>query len=154
MIGENHPHLDGLLGRSGGGMSFLEMNDRNIHVEHILPRSYRTNEDWVNSIGKPNDIDKWMNTGANLTLLSGKKNIQASNNGFHSKIQSYRGKGYYSQQSEGVTSFRITQKIVNDYDQRTYQQEWNLLSMTDRWNWFCHEVETILEIDLDEIKFS
>lgn len=133
-------------------LSFLEMNDRNIHVEHVLPRSYRTNEDWVNSIENPNDIDKWMNTGANLTLLSGKKNIQASNNGFHSKIQSYRGKGYYSLQSEGVTSFRITQKIVNDYDQRTYNQEWNLLSMTDRWNWFCHEVETILEIDLIEIK--
>jgi hypothetical protein len=130
------------------------MNDRGIHVEHVIPRSYRTNEDWINSIENTGDIDRWMNTGANLTLLSGKKNIQASNNGFHSKIQSYRGKGFYSEHSEGVTSFRITQKIVNDFDKETYGQEWNLMSMTDRWNWFCNEIEAILEIDLSGIKIS
>lgn len=133
-------------------LNFLEMTDRNIQVEHILPRKYMSNDEWKDKINNPKDVDPWINTGANLTLLSGKKNQQASNKGFESKIQSYRGKGFYAESSEGITAFRITQQIVNDYDNNKFQKEWNHESLNDRWNWFCSQVEVILEIDLTSIK--
>jgi uncharacterized protein with ParB-like and HNH nuclease domain len=133
-------------------LNFLEMTDRNIQVEHILPRAYMSNEEWKDKINNPKDVDPWINTGANLTLLSGKKNQQASNNGFENKIQSYRGKGFYAESSEGITAFRITQQIVNDFDNGKFQKEWNHDSIIDRWNWFCSQVEVILEIDMSSIK--
>ena len=133
-------------------LNFLEMTDRNIQVEHILPRAYMSNGEWKDKINNPKDVDPWINTGANLTLLSGKKNQQASNNGFENKIQSYRGKGFYAESSEGITAFRITQQIVNDFDNGKFQKEWNHDSIIDRWNWFCSQVEVILEIDLSSIK--
>lgn len=133
-------------------LNFFEMSDRNIQVEHILPRAYKNNSDWNYKIDRPDEVDKWINTGANLTLLSGKKNQQASNNGFESKVQTYRGKGLYSENSEGITAFRMTQQIVNDWDNGKFQKNWNLNSMDDRWQWFCSQVEVILEIDLSSIK--
>lgn len=133
-------------------LNFLEMTDRNIQVEHILPRAYMTNEEWKDKILNSEVVDPWIHTGANLTLLSGKKNQQASNNGFESKIQSYRGKGFYAESSEGITAFRITQQIVNDFDNGKFQKQWNHDSILDRWNWFCSQVEVILEIDLTSIK--
>jgi hypothetical protein len=66
-------------------LNFWEMTDRNIQVEHILPRAYMSKGEWKDKINNPKDVDPWINTGANLTLLSGKKNQQASNNGFKSK---------------------------------------------------------------------
>lgn len=133
-------------------LNFLEMTDRNIQVEHILPRAYMSNDEWKGKIRNSDEVDPWINTGANLTLLSGKKNQQASNKGFESKIQSYRGKGFYAESSEGITAFRITQQIVNDFDNNKFQKEWNHESLIDRWNWFCSQVEVILEIDLTSIK--
>ncbi len=133
-------------------MHFFEMSDRNIQVEHILPRAYKNDSDWKDKISNQSEVDPWINTGGNLTLLSGKKNQQASNNGFETKIKSYRGKGYYTESSEGITAFRITQQIVNDFDNGKYNKEWNLDSIKERWVWFCSNVEAILDIDLSSIK--
>lgn len=133
-------------------LNFLAMWDRNIQVEHILPRAYASNIDWKNKFEFNDETESWINSGANLTLLSGTKNLQASNYGFDKKINTYNGKGFYSEENDGITSFRITQKIVDDYTGNKYNKEWNLLSIKDRWNWFCGQVETILEIDLTEIK--
>jgi hypothetical protein len=128
-------------------MNFFDMKDRNIHVEHIIPQAYDKNEAWKHL----NVSDQIINSGANLTLLSGKKNIQASNNGFQSKLESYRGKGFYNENSEGVTAFRMTQKIVNDYENGFNTKDWNEETLTNRWIWFCNQVETLLEIDLSSI---
>lgn len=133
-------------------LNYFEMGDGNIQVEHILPRAYKNNDDWKDKIDPSQGYDDWINTGGNLTLLSGKKNQQASNNSFDKKILSYRGKGLYLNDNEGVTSFRITQEIVNGYDSSKYNKEWNINSIVDRWNWFCGEIEVILEIDLSSIK--
>jgi len=46
----------------------------------------------------------------------------------------------------------MTQQIVNDWDNGKFQKNWNLNSMDDRWQWFCSQVEVILEIDLSSIK--
>ena len=133
-------------------LNFFEMSDTKIQVEHILPQKYKSNIEWNTKFEGNETISKWINTGGNLTLLSGKKNRDASNYSFEKKIIAYNGKGYYADDSEGITAFRITQNIVNHYNDNTYKKEWTEQSIIDRWNWFCGQVEVILEIDLSEIR--
>lgn len=133
-------------------LNFFEMSDTKIQVEHILPRAYKSNVEWNTKFEGNDTISNWINTGGNLTLLSGKKNRDASNYSFEKKIIAYNGKGYYAEDSEGITAFRITQNIVNHYNDNTYNKQWNEQSIIDRWNWFCGQVEVILEINLTEIR--
>ena len=133
-------------------INFLQMSDRNIQVEHILPRAFASNNDWKTKFENNEETEKWINSGANLTLLSGTKNLQASNYGFEQKINAYTGKGFYADENEGITAFRITQKIVDDYTKNKYEKEWNENALKDRWNWFCGQVENVLDIHLTQIK--
>jgi uncharacterized protein with ParB-like and HNH nuclease domain len=130
---------------------FYSMEDKNIQTEHILPQGYSKVEEWkfVNEIP---ELKEWINTGANLTLLSGRKNREARNYAFERKIKSYDGTGLEDSKDKSVSSFKITQKIVNDYNNQLYKKEWNLKSIEARWMWFCTEIETILNIDLEKIK--
>lgn len=131
--------------------NFLNMGERNIHVEHILPKAFKKNKDWV-YFHEFEGMENWINTGANLTLLSGTKNISASNDGFKKKIVAYDRTGNHSATDTKITSFKITQNIVNDYNANTFQKEWNAEAMNSRWIWFCEEVERLLDIDLSENK--
>ncbi len=131
--------------------AFLDMSDSNIHIEHILPRAFDKKEEW-NHFKEVDDIGSWIHTGGNLTLLSGKKNIDAKNFGFSLKIKAYDGTGNHSKTDKKVTSFKITQNIVNDFHANKYNKDWTTEAMNDRWKWFCSQVEEILEIDLSEIK--
>lgn len=130
---------------------FYSMGDRNIQTEHILPRAYEKNEDW--SFAKEIEgIDEWIHTGANLTLLSGSKNLDARHYKFETKVKSYDGSGFEDAKDTKMSSFNITQKIVNDYNANKFNKEWNIDSINNRWIWFCQQVESILEIDLTENK--
>ena len=60
-------------------LNFLPVWDRNIHSEHIIPRAY-IDKEW-SKFREDDEIADWINTGADLTLLSGAKNIFASNDG-------------------------------------------------------------------------
>ena len=133
-------------------ISFLDIANRNVQVEHILPQKYYNNEDWKTIFEKNDETNSWLNSGRNLTLLSGKKNVEAGNRDFETKIKSYTGKGFYSNNQEGITAFRMTQQIVDNYNKGLFGKQWNKEALKDRWNWFCAQVETILEIDLTEIK--
>jgi hypothetical protein len=132
---------------------FLEFWDKNIQVEHVLPKAFLKNDDWEHMF-KVKGIESWINSGANLTLLSGSKNIAASNDGFHSKIQSYDGTGNHNRSDDKITSFKITQNIVSDFRSSKFDKQWNVDAINARWVWFCTEVEVLLEIDLSEIKIS
>jgi uncharacterized protein with ParB-like and HNH nuclease domain len=130
---------------------FYSMGDRNIQTEHILPRAYEKNEDWHYAkeiVG----IDEWIHTGANLTLLSGSKNLDARHYKFETKIKSYDGSGFEDAKDLKMSCFNITQRIVNDYNSNKFNKEWNVDSINNRWVWFCQQVESILEIDLTENK--
>jgi hypothetical protein len=117
-----------------------------LHLEHILPVKYEKFAEW-NHISK--DIAaKWLNSAGNITLLSGAKNIEASNNPFIVKMDVYKGKGKYDTKDEKISAFAITQQIVNDFNTNKYNQQWNLGAMTDRWKWFFTEVGQLLEIDV------
>jgi hypothetical protein len=96
----------------------------------------------------------------NLTLLSGSRNIQASDRPFNlsnaisseeekaeflneadgayfDKLFVYNGKGI-----DGITKFRITQHIVDNY------KEWNSEEMANRKTWVIKEIEDVLKIKL------
>lgn len=127
---------------------FIEL-DRELHLEHILPVKYQKFAEWGH-ISK-DFAAKWLNSAGNITLLSGAKNIEASNNPFTSKMGVYKGKGKYDDKNGKVTAFSITQQIVNDYHIKKYDQQWNHEAMIDRWNWFFTEVGQLLEIDVKDV---
>jgi len=131
---------------------FVEM-DRNLHIEHILPIEWEKYDDWKSYINKE-IADKWINSIGNLTLLSGKKNIEASNNPFEDKINIYDGKGKYGIDDKKVTSFSITQKIRNDYNTNKFNKQWNEKAIINRWNWFLDEFEKLLAVNVSSIKIK
>ena len=57
---------------------FYSMGDRSIQIEHILPRAYSNQEGWEFAKDIPN-IESKVHSGANLTLLSGTKNLEVRN---------------------------------------------------------------------------
>jgi hypothetical protein len=134
-------------------LKYLDVSDREIHVEHVVPRKFSYMAGW-NGFKKDEYIQDWINSAGNLTLLSGKKNIEASNNDLEVKIDVYTGKGKYKDEDKKITAFRITQKIVDDYHSSKYNREWNWHSIIDRWNWFCDEVEQLFDIDLSDRRYS
>ncbi len=44
----------------------------------------------------------------------------------------------------------MTKYIVDDYSSKKYDEEWTLTAMEDRYNWFCNNVEKIMNIKLEE----
>lgn len=131
--------------------SYYSMGDRNIQTEHILPRAYTDQKGWefVNNIP---GIEEWIHSGANLTLLSGSKNRDARNYRFDIKLKTYDGTGLEDFDDKKISSFKIKQQIVNDFNAEKYNKEWNVEALNGRWLWFCKQVEDILEIDLSKIK--
>lgn len=130
--------------------AFIELNNE-LHLEHIIPREYKKFKEWSHIT---EDVkNKWLETFGNLTLLSGAKNIEASNNPFDVKMEIYKGKGKYEQKNEKITAFKITQSIVSDYEKKKYDKKWNEQSAIDRWNWFINEVSELLAIKTESLKF-
>jgi len=124
-------------------IEFLAMEDRNIHVEHILPRAYSIVSGWEH-IDEKTQLE-WIDSGGNLTLLSGKKNIEASNSAFSTKISVYTGKGRYGEDDKKITKFQMTQNIVNEYKQGVFVN-WNKDTIHKRFGWFLRNVEEIFNI--------
>jgi hypothetical protein len=127
--------------------SYIDL-DHDLHLEHILPVKYEKFTEW-NHITKVVSA-KWLNSAGNLTLLSGAKNIEASNNPFKIKMEVYKGKGKYDTKDNKITAFVITQQVMHDYEAKKFNQQWNLDSMIDRWKWFFNEVGQLFEIDVKE----
>ncbi|MCD6017688.1 MAG: hypothetical protein K0S53_809 [Bacteroidetes bacterium] len=136
--------------------------DKNIHAEHIMPQN-RDFQYWKDLYSEIEYRERIMKI-ENLTLLSGTKNIQASNRPFninsesaleeekiklldegsgnyHDKLFIYTGKGI-----DGTTKYRITQYIVDKYT------EWNKAEMQERKTWIIDQIEKALKINLTSDK--
>ncbi len=107
---------------------------RNLHIDHILPEEWEKKVGWRKNWEKP-DADLWLSRIGNLTLLSGKKNIQASNNEFEIKKTIYKGKGI-----DGVTGFEISKRIL-------INSNWTLKEVKKRHKWLLTETQRILNIE-------
>lgn len=130
---------------------YISLADRNIHAEHILPQNYMKVYGWKHVIEDERNAIDFVNTIGNMTLLSGKKNIEASNDAFENKISIYQGKGKYGTSDDKITSFRMTQKIFDDFNQKKIER-WDIDTILNRKKQLLKEIEDILQIDLKNIK--
>ncbi|MEJ8588186.1 DUF262 domain-containing protein [Helicobacter pylori] len=64
--------------------------DKNLHVEHILPQQPGSSSQWMKDFSEE-ERELYMHSLANLTLLGGTKNAQASNKDFKEKKEIYMG---------------------------------------------------------------
>lgn len=126
---------------------FLWPDDKNIHIEYVLPTGFESKEEWKHVHGNL-ELKARINTGANLTLLSGSKNIAASNWGFDRKVQAYSGTGLHSVSDKKITSFQISQSIVNDYNSGKFDRVWAHDAISDRWAWYCDQLNILFGVDL------
>ncbi len=92
--------------------NYIELN-RKLNVEHILPQEPK--DDYWQERFDEDELYKWTNSLANLTLLSMRKNIQAANYSFAKKKEAYQNK------DNVITSFLMTQEIANN-DQWTVKE--------------------------------
>jgi len=116
-------------------ITYIHPWERNLHVDHILPEKWVSVKDWKKKWNEA-QADKWLNKLGNLTLLSGRKNIRASNNPFGEKKKIYKGKGF-----DGTTAFVITQRIIDEKD-------WTEESVKKRQQWMIEQIENIFGVQL------
>ena len=124
--------------------SYIKL-DKELHLEHILPKAYKQYKEWGHITD--NIKDKWLRSVANLTLLSGRKNVEASNSPFSNKMKIYE-----SGEGKNTTSLRISQHILNDFVNKKFDCQWNEDALKDRWQWFFTQIEKLLDIDCKDIK--
>ena len=116
---------------------FIEIS-RDLHTEHILPKEWNRKElNWAESFSEE-EAKPLLNSLGNLTLLSGIKNIQASNRNYLDKKEIYSGNG--GKGFDGKTSFEITKNIIENYP------TWTIKSIEDRYDWIESEGKKILDI--------
>ncbi len=115
-------------------ITYIEM-DRKLHLDHILPDKWAKINYWKRNWDKEK-ASIWLNKLGNLTLLSGKKNIAASNGSFREKKKIYKGKGL-----DGTTPFLISQKIRDNKD-------WREKEVKKRQHWLIKQTKNLLDLKI------
>ncbi|MGD0696028.1 MAG: DUF262 domain-containing protein [Terriglobia bacterium] len=116
--------------------AFIQMDQR-LHVDHILPQGWNAFEEWK-AMWDEKAAAKWLNKIGNLTLLSGRKNQQASNLPFTDKKKIYAGKGL-----DGTVAFLMSQRIIEI-------PNWLEGAVAERQKEMLGDVSRILEIEVLE----
>lgn len=116
--------------------------DKDIHVEHILPVKWYTNEknEWGHITKEV--ADKYLYSLGNLTLLNYKKNILAQNEGYETKIKIYKGE---HEKIKEKTGYAITQKIIENYDAST--KTWDESAIGKRRDYLLEKLLDVFDID-------
>ncbi|GAA7730176.1 DUF262 domain-containing protein [Helicobacter pylori] len=102
----------------------IQMND--FHVEHILPQQPGSSSQWVKDFSEE-ERGLYTHSLANLTLLGGTKNAQASNKDFKEKKEIYMGNAVkLGKDKRGrektfkvMTCYDMTKNDVCNYTERT-----------------------------------
>ncbi len=84
--------------------------DKNLHVEHILPQKPTLSSQWAKDFSEE-ERELYTHSLANLTLLGGNKNSQASNLDFKDKKKIYMGEEIRSRKtktSNVMTCYKMT----------------------------------------------
>ena len=121
--------------------------DKNIHMDHILPKKYYTKQkEWPYITDKEKTLP-YLNKLGNMALLLGVKNEEALNYGFDKKIAIYLGED--SKQS-GRTSFDTTNWIINKYDANDEDNsKWDIKHIKERQLELMGKIEDMLDISED-----
>ncbi|MGL2434288.1 DUF262 domain-containing protein [Helicobacter pylori] len=118
----------------------IEKND--FHVEHILPQKPDPSSQWVKDFSEE-ERGLYTHSLANLTLLGGKKNSQASNLDFKEKKKIYMGEEIRldkKQTFRAMTCYKMTIDIAHHYT------EWTPKSLEKRKEELIQIIESVLTL--------
>ncbi len=123
----------------------IEKND--LHVEHILPQNPDPSSQWVKDFSEE-ERELYTHSLANLTLLGGKKNTQASNKDFKEKKEIYMGNAVkLGKNKRGrektfkvMTCYKMTIGIAHHYT------EWTPKSLEKRKEELIGIIESVLTL--------
>ncbi|MGL2620224.1 DUF262 domain-containing protein [Helicobacter pylori] len=123
----------------------IQMND--FHVEHILPQQPGSSSQWVKDFSEE-ERGLYTHSLANLTLLGGTKNAQASNLDFKEKKEIYMGNAVkLGKDKRGkektfkvMTCYKMTIDIATNYT------EWTPTSLEKRKEELIKRIESVLKL--------
>ncbi|MBH0282859.1 DUF262 domain-containing protein [Helicobacter pylori] len=122
----------------------IQMND--FHVEHILPQQPGSSSQWVKDFSEE-ERELYTHSLANLTLLGGTKNTQASNKDFKEKKEIYMGNavklGKDKRGREKTFKVMTCYKMTIDVAQCT---EWTPTSLEKRKEELIQKIESVLAL--------
>ncbi len=121
--------------------AYIKMDD-DLHVERILPQNLDPSSQWVKDFSEE-ERELYTHSLANLTLLGGKKNSQASNLDFKDKKKIYMGEEIRSRKtktSKVMTCYDMTKNDVCRYT------EWTPKSLEKRKEELIKIIESTLEL--------
>ncbi|GAA9902088.1 DUF262 domain-containing protein [Helicobacter pylori] len=116
--------------------------DKNLHVEHILPQKPTLSSQWAKDFSEE-ERECYTHSLANLTLLGGKKNSQASNLDFKDKKKIYMGEEIKLNKKKTfrvMTCYKITIDIAHHYT------EWTPKSLEEREKDLMSIIESVLTL--------
>ncbi len=114
----------------------------NFHVEHILPQNPDPSSQWVKDFSEE-ERELYTHSLANLTLLGGNKNSQASNLDFKDKKKIYMGEEIRLSKKKTfrvMTCYKMTIDIAHHYT------EWTPKSLEKREKDLMDIIESALEL--------
>ncbi|MFA4724671.1 DUF262 domain-containing protein [Helicobacter pylori] len=117
----------------------IEKND--FHVEHILPQKPDPSSQWVKDFSEE-ERECYTHSLANLTLLGGEKNSQASNLDFKDKKKIYMGEIKLNKKKTPrvMTCYKMTIDIAHKYT------EWTPKSLEKRKEELIQIIESVLTL--------
>ncbi|MBH0300141.1 DUF262 domain-containing protein [Helicobacter pylori] len=116
--------------------------DKNFHVEHILPQKPELSSQWVKDFSEE-ERELYTHSLANLTLLGGTKNAQASNLDFKDKKKIYMGEEIKLNKKKPfkvMTCYKMTIDIAHHYT------EWTPKSLEKRKEELIQIIESVLAL--------
>ncbi|GAA8249523.1 DUF262 domain-containing protein [Helicobacter pylori] len=118
----------------------IEKND--FHIEHILPQKPTLSSQWVKDFSEE-ERELYTHSLANLTLLGGTKNTQASNLDFKDKKKIYMGEEIKLNKKKPfkvMTCYKMTIDIAHHYT------EWTPKSLEKRKEELIKRIESVLTL--------
>lgn len=115
----------------------IQKND--FHIEHILPQKPDPSSQWVRDFSEE-ERELYTHSLANLTLLKGTKNSQASNLDFKDKKEIYMGKTIKPNNKRMMTCYKMTIDIAHKYT------EWTPKSLEKRKEELIQIIESVLAL--------
>ncbi|GAA7401982.1 hypothetical protein ID0688_01810 [Helicobacter pylori] len=115
----------------------IQTND--FHVEHILPQNPDPSSQWAKDFSEE-ERECYTHSLANLTLLGGEKNTQASNLDFKDKKKIYMGEEIGLNKKKAMTCYKMTIDIAHNYT------EWTPKSLEKREKDLMNIIESVLTL--------
>ncbi|GAA7089284.1 hypothetical protein ID0205_03810 [Helicobacter pylori] len=121
--------------------AYIKMDD-DLHVERILPQNPNPSSQWVKDFSEE-ERERYTHSLANLTLLGGKRNTQASNLDFKDKKKVYMGEEIRLNKKRPfkvMTCYKMTIDIAHSYT------EWTPKSLEKRKEELIEIIESVLTL--------